>query len=87
MSYLQADLERHKKSCDFDPRNSEATSNDFISWSKTLEDIPHMTYTKRSLHPIRLGICAMRKKINSKPMRAILNHLNFSQKFDIIEFD
>lgn len=39
------------------------------------------------INRIVLGILAMAKKIDSKPMRAILHHLKFTDKFQIVEFD
>lgn len=35
---------------------------------------------------IILGVVALEKKVNSKPMRALLNHLEFTGKYSIIKF-
>ena len=40
----------------------------------------------KSAKPIRLGICAMEKKVNSKHMQNILNGLKQFEEFDIIIF-
>lgn len=79
------DLDHTLNSESFEPHNPTFLDDTELSSRKS--DSPKLKRQSSVIHKISLGICAMRKKARSKPMRAILNHLNFSEKFDIVEFD
>ena len=66
----------------------EVESNELMNETKELmnDEDEYDTRPEESFDKIIVGVCAMAKKVNSKPMEAILSRLKSYDHFDIIVF-